>query len=92
MLSLGKVLQHEDYDALCGYGDDGMDIINDIVGHLPHLLQCDSPYQELFMECDSSQPAKIRQQLGGGAFDVVIHKDYRGMDRFINLMHMRGDT
>lgn len=63
------VLSFEDHGALCG-GEDGMDVIRDIVARLPEWCRSHDDgdndvrsYPVCWMEVDSSQPSLIKQWL-----------------------------
>lgn len=56
------VADHEDGVALDG-GEDGLDVVRDIVGRCPRLLRSGGPRQ-LWMEVDTSHPEVIQRWLG----------------------------
>lgn len=79
------VVRYENENALCG-GEDGMDVIRDIVKKLP--TWCNSG-AVCWMEVDPTHPAAIAKWLEkspslGVEFDSA-HKDMFGKDRFVKL-------
>ena len=89
------VIQYESHLALCGGGNDGLDVIRDIVERLPEWTR-DAAFGkgDLFMEVDTSHPVLIEQWLGSdctdadatnSAFFVESRKDVFGKDRFVKV-------
>ncbi|KAL3778335.1 hypothetical protein ACHAW5_010231 [Stephanodiscus triporus] len=90
----------ESHEALCG-GDDGLDVIRDIVRRLPEWL---SPtvasddrrhlHRLCWMEVDDSHPAKLEQLLAPGSKESILRgveycdsrKDFCGRDRFVKIV------
>lgn len=60
------VVDHEDHNALCG-GDDGLDVVRDIVRRLPEWTASESDNDDddrcCWMEVDTSHPEAIRKWL-----------------------------
>jgi len=89
MTSLSKdVIDHEDYDALCG-GTDGLDVVRDIINQLPNWL-ADGGGRSCWMEVDTSHPKIIEKIISNDMkVDNVIFDGYKqdfcGRDRFIKL-------
>ena len=92
-----------DRSKLCG-GDDGLDVIRDIIHRLPEWLTSPSvidPMREklryCWMEVDDSHPAVLAQLLAPGSkestFRGVEHcescKDFCGRDRFVKLKRIQ---
>ena len=102
MRGLAKtVIDFEDYDALCG-GDDGLDIVNDILKKFVALAGGETGAR-LFMEVDSSHPALLEGREGRGSANnddeksksevgeqrVVlagVYKDFSGHERFVEYV------
>ena len=90
------VVKYEDYGALCG-GDDGMDVIRDIVTRLPEWCnyRSDSNNAVCWMEVDTSHPEQMKTWLKppdcenngdhNGVEFVEGMKDFYGLDRFVKL-------
>ena len=83
------VVDYEDYGALCG-GDDGLDVVRDILKRLPEW--CDRKYPSLFnpicwMEVDTSHPILIEKSAGQHESIEFLQglKDFGGLDRFVQL-------
>ena len=90
----------ESHEALCG-GDDGLDVIRDIVRRLPEWL---SPtvasddrrhlHRHCWMEVDDSHPTKLEQLLAPGSKESILRgveycdsrKDFCGRDRFVKIV------
>lgn len=80
------VVKYESFDALCG-GNDGMNVIRDIVYNAPKWGQ---PGTILWMEVDPTHPCLIKEWLDkeGDSIGVVYdstHTDLYGRDRFVKL-------
>jgi len=99
MRSLSKdVVGFESRDALCG-GDDGLDVIRNIVHHLPEWLypagadQWREGQRHCWMEVDDSHPSMLAQWLAPGSKESTRWgveycnscKDFCGRDRFVKL-------
>jgi release factor glutamine methyltransferase len=101
MLGLSwDVTGFESHGALCG-GDDGLNVIRDIVYRLPEWL---SPtitvddhrrvQRHCWMEVDDSHPTKLEKWLAPGSKESVLmgveycdrRKDFCGRDRFVKLI------
>jgi release factor glutamine methyltransferase len=101
MLGLSwDVTGFESHGALCG-GDDGLDVVRDIVRRLPEWL---SPtvavddrrgvQRHCWMEVDESHPTKLEQWLAPGSKESFLmgveycdgRKDFCGRDRFVKLV------
>ena len=84
-----EVKDFEDPLALDG-GQDGMDIILDIIQYAPSLLKTDGT-KELWMEVDTSHPSKIVSLFEGKSDDkaamysVVTMKDLSGRPRYVRM-------
>ncbi len=84
------VIDFEDYGALCG-GDDGMDVIRDIVQRLPEWCHRRNSNDDgiCWMEVDTSHPKLISEWLKPGNNNHVEFvdgvKDFYGLDRFVKL-------
>jgi release factor glutamine methyltransferase len=84
------VLDFEDYGALCG-GEDGMDVIRDIVKRLPEWCHNRNSNDDgvCWMEVDTSQPQLMSEWLKPGNNKNVEFvdgiKDFYGLDRFVKL-------
>ncbi|KAL3757339.1 hypothetical protein ACHAWU_008500 [Discostella pseudostelligera] len=93
------VVGFESHHALCG-GDDGLDIIRDIINRLPEWLSSPSrsnPIREqhrcCWMEVDDSHPAVLAQMFAPGSEEATTCgveycndcKDIYGRDRFVKL-------
>ena len=83
------VIDFEDYNALCG-GDDGLDIVRNILDHLPEW--CESDEDRFFrptcwMEVDTSHPILLENNLD--EYDklefIERKKDFGGLDRFVKI-------
>jgi release factor glutamine methyltransferase len=85
------VLDFEDYNALCG-GDDGLDVVRDILRQLPQWCQNQNANEKPFhstcwMELDSSHPSIMSllvENYPGVSF-VQSLKDMSGLDRFVQV-------
>ena len=85
------VLNFEDYNALCG-GDDGLDIVHDILSRLPQWCQSENDNGKSFrstcwMELDSSHPSimpLIVEKYPNISFLQSL-KDMSGLDRFVQF-------
>lgn len=81
------VIGYESYKALCG-GDDGLDIIRQIVHRLPEWTN-----GSCWLEVDDSHPSLISAWLSAGSQEskrfgveyVATFKDFCGRDRFVKL-------
>lgn len=84
------VIDFEDYGALCG-GEDGMNVIRDIVQRLPEWCHRRNSNDDgiCWMEVDTSHPKLISEWLKPGNNDHVEFvdgvKDFYGLDRFVKL-------
>jgi release factor glutamine methyltransferase len=88
------VVGYEDYGALCG-GDDGMDIIRDIVQRLPEWCHCEEGCDAIcWMEVDTSHPQLMSEWLtpndanktrNNGVEFMEGLKDFYGLERFVKL-------
>mmetsp|Transcript_14150 Transcript_14150/g.21231 ORF Transcript_14150/g.21231 Transcript_14150/m.21231 type:complete len:421 (-) Transcript_14150:10-1272(-) len=84
------VVDYEDYGALCG-GDDGLDVVRDILKRLPEW--CDvrkDPHlfnPICWMEVDTSHPILIEKSAGQHESIEFLQglKDFGGLDRFVQL-------
>ena len=83
------VVDYEDFGALCG-GDDGLDIVRDILKRLPEW--CDRKDPPCFnpicwMEVDTSHPILIERCAGKHESIEFLQglKDFGGLDRFVKL-------
>ena len=90
------VLKHESELALCG-GDDGLDVIRDIVRNLPRWMPDDSGPRYCWMEVDVSHPQILASWLAPGSEEARFWgvefceglKDMYGRDRFAKLQVKR---
>ncbi|KAL7526908.1 hypothetical protein ACHAXR_001705, partial [Thalassiosira sp. AJA248-18] len=93
------VVEYESHEALCG-GDDGLNVIRDIVHRLPEWVspvhvgqRREGQRRHCWMEVDDSHPTMIAQWLAPGSKEStrwgVEHcssgKDFCGRDRFVKL-------
>lgn len=87
------VVGYEDFGALCG-GDDGMDVIRDIVQRLPEWCQQDDDTAQdsiCWMEVDTSHPKLMESWLSPsnnsseGVQYVEGLNDFFGLPRFVKL-------
>ncbi|KAL9190719.1 hypothetical protein ACHAXT_000425 [Thalassiosira profunda] len=93
------VVGYESQSALCG-GEDGLDVIRDIVRRLPEWVFSDDHSQIMkhqrhcWMEVDDSHPTLIAQWLAPGSEESIrwgveyseSRKDFCGRDRFVKLV------
>ena len=93
----------ESHGALCG-GDDGLDVIRDIVLRLPEWLSPTAVAADdrtrmrrhCWMEVDDSHPAKLGRWLAPGSEESILRgveysdgrKDFCGRDRFVKLVQI----
>jgi len=84
-----EVVKYEDFDALCG-GNDGTNIIREILLKAPQILKEDS-LNKVWMEVDTSHPEIVPKLLTQDIFKqqhVVMgqwKKDFAGNPRFIQF-------
>ena len=93
------VVEYESHDALCG-GDDGLNVVRDIVNRLPEWTKsCSTDQQQkgetryCWMEVDDSHPRMMEQWLAPGSKESIRlgveycsgYKDFCGRDRFVKL-------
>ena len=93
----------ESHGALCG-GDDGLDVVRDIVRRLPEWLSPTGAVHDrrglrrhCWMEVDESHPAKLERWLAPGSKESFFagveychgRKDFYGRDRFVKLNKIR---
>lgn len=92
------VAGYESRDALCG-GDDGLNVIRDIIRRLPEWLRPTGAgtrkelARHCWMEVDDSHPARLAQWLGSGSQEATRwgveyrqgYQDFCGRDRFVLL-------
>ena len=95
------VIQYESHDALCGGGNDGLNVIRDIIERLPEWTK-NAAYGrgDLFMEVDTSHPALIEKWLRSDCNDsdtvnsvyfVESRKDLFGSDRLVKARAIRSN-
>ena len=90
------VLKHESELALCG-GDDGLDVVRDIVRNLPRWMPDDSGPRYCWMEVDDSHPRILASWLTPGSEEARFWgvefceglKDMYGRYRFAKLQVKR---
>ena len=97
------VVGYESHDALCG-GDDGLNVVRDIVHRLPEWVAQEPVDEERYcwMEVDDSHPKMLAQWLAPGSKEsrslgveyCTTYRDFRGCDRFVKLstISIRQDT
>ena len=92
------VVGYESYNALCG-GDDGLNVVRDIVQRLPEWMSRGTNKEEheevrhCWIEVDDSHPQIMEQWLAPGSEESVrlgveycnSYKDFCGRDRFVKL-------
>lgn len=89
------VVGYEDYGALCG-GEDGMDVIRDIVKRLPEWCHKEEVNEAVcWMEVDTSHPKIMSEWLGTANRNTNDEKngvqfiegldDFYGLERFVKL-------
>jgi release factor glutamine methyltransferase len=92
------VLQYESREALCG-GNDGLDIVRDIIQRLPEWMSCSNLNEALsqtrhcWMEVDDSHPRLLEKWLAPGSEESKLYgveyceclKDFCGRDRFVRF-------
>ncbi len=88
------VVGYEDHEALCG-GDDGLDVIRDIVNRLPEWCSKEGVVEEsiCWMEVDSSHPKLIEDWLSNPNSSNAVEyaeglNDLFGLPRFVKLRHI----
>jgi release factor glutamine methyltransferase len=97
------VVGYESRNALCG-GDDGLDVIRDIIHRLPEWLSSPSGFNPIrkqlrycWMEVDDSHPAVLAHLLAPGSKDSKLcgveycsdRKDFCGRHRFVKIKCVR---
>eukprot|EP00310_Coccolithus_braarudii_P017810 CAMPEP_0183354208 /NCGR_PEP_ID=MMETSP0164_2-20130417/37176_1 /TAXON_ID=221442 /ORGANISM="Coccolithus pelagicus ssp braarudi, Strain PLY182g" /LENGTH=297 /DNA_ID=CAMNT_0025527057 /DNA_START=164 /DNA_END=1057 /DNA_ORIENTATION=+ len=85
-----EVVRYEDRRSLCG-GDDGLDVVRQIVQAAPRLLRAEGT-RSIWLEVDSSHPARIERWLGAEQPELqtsVVRSidDVCGLPRFCHLQH-----
>lgn len=83
------VIDFEDQRALCG-GDDGLDVVRDILSRLPEWCESKLPrafHPVCWMEVDDSHPILIEELAEDEENIKFIQglKDFGGIDRFVKL-------
>jgi len=87
------VVEYESYEALCG-GEDGLNVIRDIVHRLPEwTFSSSSRAKHCWMEVDESHPRHLARWLSPGSVEarrcgveyVESYTDFCGRDRFVKL-------
>jgi release factor glutamine methyltransferase len=91
-----EVAVHEDEGALCG-GDDGLDVVRDLLRAAPRLLRRDGP-RTIWLEVDASHPPIIQRWVAdeaqsGLALEMVRWlRDMGGLPRFCELRWSPGGS
>ncbi len=87
------VVEYESYEALCG-GEDGLNVIRDIVHRLPEwTFSSSSRSKYCWLEVDESHPRLLARWLSPGSDEarrcgvefVESYRDFCGRDRFVKL-------
>lgn len=87
MEHLAPELAYEDRGALCGGGELGLDVVGDILKHVPAWMRIGAP---LWLELGGPQQvrtvAMLAPKASGGRLAVVeTHSDLEGVVRFVRL-------
>jgi release factor glutamine methyltransferase len=77
-----EVREHEDVRALAGGGEDGLDVVRQVLRRAPELVR---PGGFVWLEVDPSQPSLISKTNWDGLRYVRTWQDVYGRDRFCQL-------